>query len=227
METQGKRAGKIRVSLIIAVLDSHEVVRRQLEHFNQVVPQGVEVIIMDDGSDPPLGGVSSIKYQLRIIRTDDDRPWSQPCARNAGAKIALGEYLFMTDIDHIISHAAFKAAMAFEGDKMVFPRTWGMIDHKYRVRTDPSVLSTYGLINGKGGGSHANTFVMRKSIFEELGGYDEKFCGKYGGDDTDFAGRYGKHHYAGNCERSVLGPPIYVYPEPRQDVKKIFHSLRR
>lgn len=228
METQGKGARPVRVSIIIAVLDSHEVVRRQLEYFKGFIHgHWAEVIIMDDGSDPPIPEPPGIKYQLRIVRTDDSRPWSQPCARNAGARIAMGRYLFMTDIDHVISRQALEAAMIFTGDKMVFPRQWAILDHKYRIRTEPDVLSTYGLINGKGAGSHANTFVMRKEIFDRLGGYDESFCGKYGGDDTNFATRYGELHYAGGCERSVTGPPIYVYPEPRQDVKKIFHSLRR
>ena len=176
METQGKGESKIRVSIIIAVLDSHEVVLRQLKYFNRFIPDHynwAEVIIMDDGSDPPIFFDLSIHYQLRIIRTDDKRPWSQPCARNAGAKLARGEYLFMTDIDHIISRQAFETALSFEGDKMVFPREWAILDKRYRIRRDPDVLSTYGLINGKGAGSHANTFVMRKSIFDELGGYDD------------------------------------------------------
>ena len=260
METQGKGKSPIRVSLIIAVLNSHGVVRRQLFHFRKMnidpYSSNYEIIIMDDGSDPgiyeylcsisesanPLSyknyGASSSSSpgdklgsvqvgMYHIIKTGDQRPWSQPCARNAGARIAQGKYLFMTDIDHIISREAFEAALMFEGDKMVFPREWAILDRHGRIRRDPDVLSSYGLINGKGVGSHANTFVMRKSIFDKLGGYDEKFCGKYGGDDTDLARRYGELHYAGQCERSVTGPPIYVYPEPRQDVKKIFHNLRR
>ena len=227
METQRKGARPVRVSIIIAVLDSHEVVRRQLEYFKFFIhgSSSAEVIIMDDGSDPPIP-TPAVNYQLRIVRTEDSRPWSQPCARNAGARIALGRYLFMTDIDHIISRQALEASISFGGDKMVFPRQWAMIDHRYRIRQDPGVLSTYGLINGKAAGSHANTFVMRKGLFDALGGYDESYCGKYGGDDTDFANRYGIAHYAGLCERSVLGPPIYVYPEPRQDVKNLFHKLR-
>jgi hypothetical protein len=133
---------------------------------------------MDDGSDPPIPHPPNMRYPLKIVQTFDDRPWSQPCARNAGARIARGEYLFMTDIDHVISKNAFIASIFFEGDKMVFPRKWAILDNRFRIRQDIEILSGYGLINGKGSGSHANTFVMKKKIFDELGGYNENFCGR-------------------------------------------------
>lgn len=230
METQKKGTGQVRISIIIPVLDSHKIVERQIKYFNRILPyyyNSFELIIVDDGSEPPIHYDSSVQYQLHLFRTFDKRPWSQPCARNAGAKKARGEYLFMTDIDHIISREAIESALNFNGDKMVFPREWAILDHNNRICRDPQKLSSYGLINGKNAGSHANTFLMKKSIFEMLGGYKESFCGKYGGDDTDFARRYGELHYQRKVARSVTGPRIFVYPEPRQDVRKIFHSLRR
>lgn len=45
----------IKLSIIIPVLNSHEIVRRQIEHFRKMnLPDDVELIIVDDGSDPPL-----------------------------------------------------------------------------------------------------------------------------------------------------------------------------
>jgi len=46
----------MKVSVIIAVLNSHEVVRRQIEHFKKMeLSSDVEIILVDDGSNPPLG----------------------------------------------------------------------------------------------------------------------------------------------------------------------------
>lgn len=222
----------MKVSIVIAVLESREVLRRQARYFRLLkLPQDTEIIILDDGSKPPLEVDVTPEY-FSLIPTNDFRPWSQPCARNYGAELAKGEYLLMTDIDHILSREAIEAVRQFDGDKMMFPRHWAILDKGGRICQKPEVLFQYGLSEelykerGLHGGHHANTFAMRKSVFDALGGYDESFCGKYGGDDTNFSRRYGQHHYAGNCARHVMGPRIFVYPDPRKDVKKVFHSLR-
>jgi len=45
----------MKLSIIIPVLNSHEIVRRQIEHFRKMdLSDDVELIIIDDGSDPPL-----------------------------------------------------------------------------------------------------------------------------------------------------------------------------
>jgi len=55
MQKDKQEQGKVRLSIIIPVLNSHEIVRRQIEHFKKMdLPDDVELIIVDDGSDPPL-----------------------------------------------------------------------------------------------------------------------------------------------------------------------------
>jgi len=45
----------IKLSIIIPVLNSHEIVRRQIEHFRKMnLSDDVELIIVDDGSVPAL-----------------------------------------------------------------------------------------------------------------------------------------------------------------------------
>lgn len=220
----------MRLSIIIAVLDSHDVVRKQLEHFNKILPgKSVELILLDDGSDPPIRCHIGPDFKLRILQTNDDRPWSQPCARNFGASHAKGDYLYMTDIDHILTEESVMEALEFTDDKMVFDRKFAILDDNASICREHNILLEYGCPDHRleAKSSHANTFVMKRQIFEQLGGYDSSFCGKYGGDDTDFNRRYGKLHYSGGCNRSVKAKSlIYVYPDPRRDIKRIFHKLR-
>lgn len=233
----------MKLSIIIAVLESYEVVKRQLLHFNLMkLPEDIEIIIMDDGSEPPiyeyveeLMRAQEGYWSIKITETHDKRPWSQPCARNKGAELSTGEYLLMTDIDHILSYDAIMDAYAGGYDKMVFPRHWAILDKNGSINQDEKTLYAYGLpeflykerkLNG---GMHPNTFAMQRGIFlDMLGGYDERYCGRYGGDDVDFSKRYG--HLCRKLklvQPHVLGRPIYVYPQAREDKKQVLHSMRR
>ena len=230
-----------KLSVIIAVLDSHEVVKRQLLHFQKMLfsnDNDVEFIIVDDGSDPPLQdwlilNMDKIEINCMIIQTNDKRKWSQPCARNAGAKIARSQKFLMTDIDHVISKEAIQFCVDSNEDKVMFPRQWAVLDKDGSINQGDRILEAYGLPSkifkerGLNGGMHHNTFMIKRSLFEKLEGYDESFCGKYGGDDTNFSNRYSDLYKNGEAKRHVLGPSIYVFPDPNRDVLKIFHSLRR
>ena len=55
MQNDTSEQDNIKLSIIIPVLNSHEIVRRQVEHFKRMdLSDDVELIIVDDGSDPPL-----------------------------------------------------------------------------------------------------------------------------------------------------------------------------
>jgi predicted glycosyltransferase involved in capsule biosynthesis len=217
-----------KLSIIIAVLESYGIVNHQVKYFKQMnLPSEIEIIIVDDGSSPPIA-INTYCDNLRVYITGDTRPWTTACARNMGANLSEGEWLLMTDIDHMLSKEAIIAAMNFDGDKMMFPREYAVFDNNSNICQDCDILESYGLKGAKiGAGCHTNTFAMRRGIFENLGGYDEKFCGKYGGDDVDLADRYGALFRQGLVTRHVMGPKIYVYPDPKSDIKSIFHGLRR
>jgi hypothetical protein len=80
-----------------------QVVQEGLREISARLPEDVEIIFMDDGSKPPLSCNGVDLKNFCIYPTNDFRPWTQPIARNTGAKIAKGEYLLCTDIDFIIS----------------------------------------------------------------------------------------------------------------------------
>jgi len=72
-----------------------------------------------------------------------------------------------------------------------------------------------------------NSFLIRKRVFDLLGGYDERYCGRYGGDDVDLNERY-----AALCRRGLAKPEEirgegFVFPNPALDVKRLFHALKR
>jgi len=223
---------KIKGSIIIAVLESYEVVRRQIlwySLFMKAFPDW-ELILVDDGSDPAIFDYKA-DFPLRVIHTKDDTPWSQPRARNIGAFIAKGEYLLMTDVDHIITPEAISDCDNFTGDKLRFSRGRAFLDEFGALKKSEAEIREWGIRETEIGkvDEHYNTFCIRRDIHVNLmHGYDDRFCGKYGSDDTDYSDRYGVLFREGKVKRSEkLKSMIYVFPDPKHDRKHIFHDLRR
>jgi len=237
----------MKVSVIINVLQSYEIVRRQLEHFRKMqLSEVIEIIIVGDGSNP-LSSVLDMwdtDKNLQFYRTNDKRPWTQGLARNVGARIANGEYLMMTDIDHIFSKESIETTIAFTGDKMVFPRYYGALNENGDLVTDLEGLLSYGLdvnrLKGRRGwsaGFHGNTFAIKKSIFHELGGYETKRCvgmmhqGRRRGEDIYFSADYNRAMCQGRYKPVETGPKMYMFPIGRFHVNGdtnpggLFHNL--
>lgn len=221
-------------SIVIAVLQSYEVVRRQLLWFDKLLLRypSWELVMVDDGSVPEIPNTST-SDRVRFIRVPPhDEPWTQPRARNIGAASCVNsDYVFFTDIDHVITEEAMDEADKFTGDKLHFLRKRGALNiHGVEVLEREKLLLEYGgredtvdIID-----THYNTFCIRRFIHVcLLHGYDEKFCGKYGGDDTDYSSRYGELHYSGIVNRSVaVNACVLVFPDPKADRKHFFHDLR-
>jgi glycosyltransferase involved in cell wall biosynthesis len=207
------------------------------------LPDDVEIIFVDDGSDPPLNYRMGLK-NFTIYYTNDKRPWTQGLARNLGASKAIGEYLFFTDIDHILTKEAIEAVRNFEGDKMVFRRMFGILNQHGQIINDVESVLKFGLSQrrfrqrGLNGGFHGNTYAIKKTVFQLLGGYDPKYCesgfhvGKrYMSEERNFNNKYDRRVIRGKLQPPVIGPNIYVFPTSkfRQDGDNnpygLFHSL--
>lgn len=181
----------MKASIIIGVFNSHEIVRRQVLHYEKMgLPDDVEVLLMDDSSEPPI----EIKTNLNISvfpvgnpRNDDGIFYDGrvSIARNLGAKLAKGEFLLMTDIDYIIREADIEQARNMKYDKARFKREFGVLLEDGTVTQDIEVLRQYGLLEsriksrGMQISPHPNNFIIRKSTYFDIGGYRENLQGKY------------------------------------------------
>lgn len=213
----------MKLSIVIAFYESYGVVERQVKHFAAMnLPDDIEFVFVDDGSNPPHP-----QYDLKNLTmhyTNDKRPWTQGLARNAGAKIAKGEYIFFTDIDHILSKEAIMDAYNYTGDRMLFPRFLGVLLEDGTFTQDLDVLEKYGAImevvrskRGLYASYHGNTFAIKKSTFELLGMYPEKHCtngfhaGSRKGEDSYFNHAWNKWAAKNGITHGV-GGPIYIFP---------------
>ena len=226
-----------KISIIITILNSHSVVKRQIKHFTKMnLPQSVEIIFIDDGSDPPLKFRARHLKNFNIYPSGDTRRWSMACARNLGAKIAEGEYLFMTDIDHILPRSVIDAVLNFDGDKMIFLRELAVLDRRGNITQNFEMLRKYGLGDKRYKTKnikrlrHANTFAIKKSIYKAIDGYGTKYCRDNYIDrvsDRNFFNRYKKYYMAGKCKWQKTGGTIYTYPPGANNIPGLFHDLPR
>lgn len=198
-----------------------------------------EIIIVDDGSDPPLENTCDLP-ELVIHRTNDKRPWTWALARNAGARIAQGEYLLMFDVDHILSLATIPYLRKFTGKKLQFFREIGVLDENGILTQDRDVLAEWGYPKNKGLsiGPLPNNFAIRRDLFWELGGYREDLVERPypQGEDRHFRSVWRTYEIARGGEGSCVHTQrlkMYMFPNGKYvgdvdgDVKGMFHKLSR
>ena len=230
----------MQVSYIIPVLNSHEIMRRQILHWERMdLPDDVEIIIMDDGSDPPLEFDTNV---VTIHKTNETRPWTSSVARNRGAKITKGRNLIMADVDFIVPKDVIMRVRDFHGQKIQFSRQFGVLDEEGNLTQDKEVLLAYGLDperyakRGPKLSFHPNHYAMNRDVFFAIGGYDEKlvFSRPYPqGEDNLFKRRWCQWVEAGKGQAEEPQAMVYMFPSGQfcgdvdYNPMGLFHDLSR
>lgn len=212
----------MRLSIVIAVLNSHEIVRRQILHYEKMnIPDGVEILFIDDGSDPPITSDTKLK-NFFIYQTNDFRPWTVELARNFGIKKARGEYILITDMDYIIPLSCIESALDLKEDKSSIRRELGVLDENGDFTQDLNVLRAWGVEEERLKRKraylppHPNNFIMKKSVFDKIGYFDEsRVNNPYPiGADAEFKRRFTTYYMRGEVtlRDNAFRPVIYMFP---------------
>lgn len=223
------------------MLNSHEIVQRQIKHYENIkLPFSVEVIFVDDGSIPAIMLPSDFKSNLTVYRTGDRRPWTEHIARNWGARIARGEYLLLIDIDYIVPTETIEACLSFKGDRMNFKRRFGILDENGLLRYDDDTLRAWNLkerwIQEWYFPGHRSQFLIRKDLFWKLGGYNEALDGTWritGGAGEKFWRFWQRAERMGKVKLHPEQPTVFMFPGGKYCndgiVNKfgMFHNLQR
>lgn len=210
------------------------------------LPDDTELIMVDDGSDPPIEVQTTLK-NFTLIHTHDYRAWTWPLARNRGAKKAKGDYLLMVDLDHIISRGFIDCVRNSDVDHIRVNREFAVLDSAGNLTQDRATLLAYGLtperLDTKGVKftPHRNQFAMHKDLYWKLGGFREDRIGKPypQREDGDFAKKWRQMYEKGEIRDfdDVVGyehrPILYMFPNGKYcgDVDHnpfgLFHTLTR
>jgi len=189
------QTGAPLVSVVIPVYNAERANGRYLVHALESVAaqtyRSFEIIVVDDGStDGSVGVVERFiaahpGFAVRLIRKDNG---GQSSARNLGARNARGEWLAFLDQDDawVPTHLQVARPHLVDGIGMVYTDA-DIIDENDAVRF-AGIHARYGM-----GGHHPKTgledvlyedicvmpgvMTIRRSLFEQIGGFDERLSG--------------------------------------------------
>jgi len=103
-----------------------------------------------------------------------------PEANNLAFKNIKTELVVRTDIDHFFLEEDLKKMLNINLCKFSGIETFIRI----RYKIEDSLFE-----NPKQVHPHPNSFLLKKSVYDSVNGYNEYFSGNYGGDDRDFINR--------------------------------------
>jgi glycosyltransferase involved in cell wall biosynthesis len=165
------------ISVIIPVYNGAAFIARAVDSALAQDFSDFEVIVVDDGSTDATGLILS-KYGNKIcVLRQENRGAS--VARNRGAAIARGEYLAFLDADDwwrqdklTLTHRALegneKAVLAFSGFHELLPDEIELGERRYqRAPSLEEILADFLFIG-------PSTVLMRRSVFERIGGFCEE-----------------------------------------------------
>lgn len=175
-----------RIALIMPYYDNPDMLSLHYEtwaSYSDRVRKNIEIVIVDDGT--PTIAAAQVKKpdflpSLKIFRVSVDLPWYQHAARNIGAHEARAKWLLLTDMDLLCPNDTMEAML----DKVEeHERRDGKLNTVFtfsRYEADTGKIKLHPA-TGKPH-PHPNTFMMLKSFYWQVGGYDEDYCGIYGTD---------------------------------------------
>ncbi|MEM3587211.1 MAG: glycosyltransferase [Candidatus Jordarchaeaceae archaeon] len=181
----------VKISVIIPTLNEERYLPHCLKSvLNQTVPRDTyEIIVVDSHSFDRTPKIAK-KYADRLLKVPRE---GAGAARNAGAKIAKGDFLLFLDADTLICRTFMEELLKNSNEELFVGGTCNI----YPSDGAPFASAFYKMINILYrlvyflGRPHAQTkcCFYRKSVFRAIGGFNEKLIIT---EDQEIAWRAGK-----------------------------------
>lgn len=210
----------VRVSYVIPNYQGEKLLPACLDSvFAQTTREPREVIVVDDGSDDGSLDLISNKYpQVRLIVNKVNR--GPAAAKNIGAREAKGEFIAFLDNDVELEPTWTEEIMAglredgnsgacashllLDGDASVLNSTGGLINLLgyawdrgiFSLNTDAYYFNTRVMY------ACSAAMMVKREVFEEVGGFDERF--RYLYEDADLGWRVNISGYGVSYEPKAV-----------------------
>ncbi|HEC65028.1 MAG TPA: glycosyltransferase family 2 protein [bacterium] len=171
----------IKISCITTAYDNHPLTKVHVRECMNGSRIPDEIIVVNDHGDPCLKEMlKELDLKTRVVYAyiNEDIQWNYTGARNLGVWLSSGDYIVNEDNDHIPSKNVYEA---FEQCALENPTIERIVAGKRpRISLDDALnkpVEEWNIIDMRQW--HRDTYMMKRSGFLKLKGYDERFAGAY------------------------------------------------
>ena len=222
-----------KISVIIVSYNGKTLLEKCLESLFKVNYDNFEVILVDNNStDETVDFIKKNYPSIILIKLDSNKGFAEP--NNIGSKIAKGEHLLFLNNDTIVTpNFISELVKVMENDRKI------AICQSLLLKLDGSIDSSGDFIDKLGvvynsktkideireiSSARGASMIIRKKIFKELNGFDEKFFVSF--EDVDLGWRTWISGY-----KVVINPKSIVYHLGGQTTNKMksdiaFHGFK-
>lgn len=183
------------IAVVVNYFNNEKSLVSLIENFkmiNRVKPGIFEFILVDDHSHEIVSvDVFADVANLKVFRVSEDVTWNMPGARNIGALEAHSKQILFMDVDHLIDEAELDQLLV-DSENLTVGK-----------RLTPGRKIASGDNVGKVVKPNINCFLIHRSDFFRVGGYEESFSGSYGQED-----KYFRYCCKWNNVEDVLGESV-------------------
>lgn len=195
------------VSVVIPTYNSGHHLNRCLESISKQTYGKIEVIVVDQSSTDNTLQIAR-KFKSKVVKQPAPTFYSPPSrSRNIGARASKGQIIYHLDSDMELSPELINEAVIKLGDQSIA----ALIVHEKDIAEN--FWARCKAIERRcywGNDKIESARVVRRTVFEKIGGYDEKISS---GEDFDIHRRYKRLGGVGFCEKKVqhrLGSPSFT-----------------
>ena len=199
------------ISVIIPVYNGAVFLKLCLQAVAASGYRSYECVVVDDGSTDGSRGVpAEFPMPVRIVDISDG-PRGPAYARNRGAEAAHGAILFFLDADIVLSSVALGRVANLFQERTDVAAVFGSYDNRPAAA---SVVSRYrNLLHHfvhQNGNREASTFwagcgAIRRSVFQRIGGFDEKRFSRPSIEDIELGYRLRQSGYRILLDKGLQG----------------------
>jgi len=185
------------ISIIIPTLQEESVIQKTLESLKDFHAMPHEIIVSDGGSTDKTVEIAK-NYADKVVTYEDKKRQGIAKGRNAGAKVASGDFLVFMDADCSVENPDdffVRAVNQFNDKRLSGLACWIRVERDKETLADRIIFffdNFYQFIYNNFfhvGAARGEFQMMGKDTFTKLGGYNESLVAC---EDVDMFGRLAK-----------------------------------